>query len=198
MKVHLSYFKLNGESIEGHPIIDKLLYLKQVLQKLKPVYKKLDFQISRLVSLAGKEASEINLNNQEDVLLMKPNLALEDLVDAEKGDSDIDDDAEDANRKLSSKVRDRIAKKVDRAMESGYGEMEKSQKREFIAAIRQKREIANKEQKKKDQFSDFKKRRLLESKFVRDMDDELHERPIETEKRANIKGIYDPMQEKRQ
>ena len=30
------------------------------------------------------------------------------------------------------------------------------------------------------------------------MDDELQERPVETEKRANIKGIYDPMQEKRQ
>ena len=144
------YFKLNGESIDGHPIVDKLLYLKQVLQKLKPVYKKLDFQVSRLVSLAGKEASEINLNNQEDVLLMKPNLALEDLVDAEKGDSDIDEDAEDATKKLSNRVRDRIAKKVDRAMESGYGEMEKSQKRDLITAIRQKREMANKEQKKKD------------------------------------------------
>ncbi len=196
---YLSLFaimKLNGDQIAGHPIVDRLLYLKQILTKLKPVYKKMDFQISRLVGMAGKELDEINLNNQEDLLLMRPNLAFEDLEgDDAAMDEEIED--EDSTNKISAKVKARIAKKVDRAMDSGYGAMEKSQKQDLLRAIQEKRERASKEDRKKEQFSDFKRKRLMGSKFVKDMDNELAQKPYETEKRANIAGVYDPMQERR-
>lgn len=146
--------------------------------------------------MAGKQADEINLNNQEDLLLMRPNLALEDLDD--DVNADVDDDAEDASKKLSSKVKALIAKKVDRAMEQGYGDMDKTQKKNLIAAIREKREKASKEDRKKEQFQDFRKKRLLGSSFVQELDNELQERPYETQKRANISGVYDPMQERRE
>lgn len=193
-----SIMKLNGDQIAGHPIIDRLLYLKQVLSKLKPVYKKMDFQISRLVGMAGKKADEINLNNQEDLMMMRPNLAFEDFEGGDGAmDQEFEDEDDDDRTKISKKVRDRIEKKVDRAMDSGYGEMDKSQKKDFIRAIQEKRERISKEDRKKEQFSDFKRKRLLGSKFVQDMDNELAQRPHETEKRANINGVYDPMQDKR-
>ena len=58
-------------------------------------------------------------------------------------------------------------------------------------------ERKSKDDKRLNQFIEFKKKRLLNSKFVRDLDDEFADRPFETEKRANIDGVYDPMHEKR-
>lgn len=130
----------------------------------------------------------MNWNNQEDVLLMRPNLAFEDL-DGELDDLEQDD--------FDSTTRAAINRKVDRAMEMGYGTTSKQDKQSLIQAIREKREKMSKEQKKGARIEQFKKKRLLGSKLVRDLEDEMDNRPIESERRPNIAGIYDPMQEER-
>lgn len=181
--------KLNGDSIADHPIVKRLMYLRQFLAKLKPIYKKMDFQISRLVSLAGKDITEINLDHQDDAMFMRPNLNFDEL------DGEFDEGMED---ELDEKTKALIKRKVDRELENGYGGMDKSQKKDLIKAIRAKREKMNKEERKEDKFKQFQKSRLLKSKLIQDMEDELENRPYETEKRPNIAGVYDPMQEERE
>lgn len=187
----LALARLNGEKIEGSPIIMRLLLLKQFLAKLRPLYKKIDFQISRMLAMAGKDAAELNWNSQEDALMMRPNLAFEDL-DEDHGP--MDDDEDPMN---NPKVRNLIQSRVNRAMENGYSALDKSQKKDLIRAIREKREKGSKEERKADQFNEFRKKRLLQSNIIKDMQDEMEERPVESERRPNFKGVYDPMQEKR-
>lgn len=157
--------------------------------RLKPVFKKLDFQISRYISLAGKDLAEVNLDQQEDALLMRPNLAFEDL------DGDLNGEFEDD---FDEGTRAAINRKVDRAMEMGYQAGSKDDKQNLIKAIREKREKMSKDHKKEARLDQFKKKRLLGSKMVRDLEDELDQRPIESERRPNIAGVFDPMQEERE
>lgn len=147
----------------------------------------MDFQITRLVSMADKDVAEVGWQNQEDAMLMRPNLSLDDMDEEGLEDTDFD-----------QRTKDLIKRKVDRAMENGYDSMEKANKQSFIKAIREKREKLSKEAKKEDSFKGFQKRRLLSSNLVKDMENELEERPHETEKRPNIAGVYDPMQEERE
>lgn len=149
----------------------------------------MDFQISRLVSMARKDVAEIGWHQQEDAMLMRPNLSLDDMED--------EGFASDDGEEMDQRTKDMIKRKVDRAMESGYDQMEKANKQSFMKAIREKREKLNKETKREDNFKSFQKRRLLDSSLVRDMENELEQRPYETEKRPNIAGVYDPMQEER-
>lgn len=157
--------------------------------RLKPIFKKLDFQINRYLSLAGKDIAEMGWNHQEDALLMRPNLAFEDLGEADEA---ADDDEFDAA------TRAKIERRVARAMDMGHEPVAKQDKQSLMRAIRDKREKMNKDEKKDARFEQFRKRRVLESRMVRDLEDELDERPIESERRPNIAGIYDPMQEERE
>jgi len=43
------YVKLNGQSIQNHPIIENLIELRIVLEKLKPLEQKLKYQIDKLI-----------------------------------------------------------------------------------------------------------------------------------------------------
>ena len=156
--------------------------------RLKPVYKKLDFQISRYVSLAGRDLAENEWNQQEDLLFMRPNLAFEDMGDPQP----VDDD------EFDSMTRTAIQRKVDRAMEMAYEPNGKTDKKSLFQAIRDKRDKMSKEHKKDARLEQFKKKRLLQSNIVRDLEDEIDQRPIESEKRPNIAGVYDPMQEERE
>ena len=180
---------MNGDNLEGHPILSRLVFLRQFLAKLKPIHKKLDFQISRMVAIAVKDISEVSWNNQEDPLLMRPNLGLQEALDEEE---DLDDGEQD------EAFQKEVSRRVGRAMESGYGALDKSQKKALIRAIQSKREkMGGGGADKQAQFQQFRRNRLLQSNFVKNIENELEERPTETMPRANIKGVYDPMQDKR-
>lgn len=143
--------------------------------------------------MAGREAGDLALDSQQDVLLMRPNLAFEDLGE-DIGPLD-DDDEEDLMN--TPKMKALVQRRVDRAMENGYSSMNKSQKKDLIRAIREKREKGSNEEKKLQQFNEYRKKKLLQSSAVRDLENDMEERPEETERRPNLKGVYDPMQEKR-
>lgn len=168
----------------------RLLFLRQFLARLKPIYKKLDFQISRMMSLASKDNEEalglLTSNNESDLMYLRPNLDDLDDEDVDKDDLEID-----------QKTKDLIKKKAERAISDGYGTMDKKQKKSLIQAIRDKREAMSKDQKKKIQLEMFKKKRMGDSSLMRELEEEIEELPHETEKRANIAGIYDPLQERR-
>lgn len=180
---------MNGDPIEDHPIVHRLIFFRQFLARLKPIYKKLDFQISRLVSLSNKDISDINWSNQDDPMMMRPNLGIDQMLDdGEHDDIDHDDD----------EFKKEVDRRVNRAMENGYGKLDKYQKKAMVSAIRAKREkLGQSNDRKSDQFNEFRRKRLLQSNIVKNMENELEERPFETTPRPNIKGVYDPMQDKR-
>ena len=43
------YMKLNGLSIQNHPVIENLIELRVVIEKLKPMEQKLKYQIDKLI-----------------------------------------------------------------------------------------------------------------------------------------------------
>ena len=54
--------KLNGQLIQNHPIIENLIELRIVLEKLKPLEQKLKYQIDKLIRATI-------INNDDDVKL---------------------------------------------------------------------------------------------------------------------------------
>lgn len=48
-----SLMKSQGKPIHDHPIVKRLIYLKSLLIKLKPIEKKLDYQISKLLRIVS-------------------------------------------------------------------------------------------------------------------------------------------------
>lgn len=67
--------KLSGRRIEGHPVIESLVELRVVLEKMKPVEAKLKYQIDKLVRSAvlGTSQSSTAAANEADPLAYKPN-----------------------------------------------------------------------------------------------------------------------------
>lgn len=93
----LAIMKLNGDSIEGHPIIKRLIFLKTFLTKLKPINKKIEYQIGKMIRTSMKSKLE-----NRDVLQasnnMRANLKNFDLNDeGEEEDELSEDDVEHFN-----------------------------------------------------------------------------------------------------
>jgi U3 small nucleolar ribonucleoprotein protein LCP5 len=104
--LELAYFvhlKLSGKSVEGHAVIESLVELRVVLDRMKPIEGKLKYQIDKLVRAAvmgaqqqqkSDEKAATTVEAEADPLAFKPNptnLLARDV----SGDED-DDDQDDA------------------------------------------------------------------------------------------------------
>ncbi|CAG8539452.1 5281_t:CDS:2 [Funneliformis caledonium] len=77
------YMKLNGQSIQNHPVIENLIEQRIVIEKLKPLEQKLKYQIDKLIRATIVDNNDdIKLNNNNisgnsltlsDPLSFKPN-----------------------------------------------------------------------------------------------------------------------------
>lgn len=70
-------FKSQGKPIHDHPIIKRLIYLKSLLLKLKPVEKKLDYQINKLLRMGSMDLKTIKKDEKEHKIKSGPSLAAE-------------------------------------------------------------------------------------------------------------------------
>lgn len=50
--------KAQGKPIQNHPIVKRLIYIKSLLLKLKPIEKKLDYQINKLLRVSTSNNSK--------------------------------------------------------------------------------------------------------------------------------------------
>lgn len=89
--VNLGYFlmlKLDGKKVEDHPVINKLIEERIVLEKMKPLELKLKYQIDKLVKLANGSIRK----DMQDPLQFKPNpknmITSDDEKDEENGDNE--------------------------------------------------------------------------------------------------------------
>lgn len=84
--------KLNGDSIEGHPIIKRLIFLKTFLTKLKPINKKIEYQIGKMIRASMKSKLEGRDALQAANKHNKANLNSLELEDEEDSDNELSDD----------------------------------------------------------------------------------------------------------
>lgn len=176
MKVNLkiSKIQMNGDKIEDHPILNRLIFLRTFLGKLKPISKKIEYQISKLIRLSLKV--QINFFNdlkgkleareaiREAPSRLRARLGEDDESGSEEDEEELSDDdplvgeettAENGKKRLSymTENRDNHDKK-------------KFDKR----STKEKRDM---------RFKEYQKSRIFESQIVREMEDELEERPKE-------------------
>merc|ERR1719162_2413821 len=87
--------KLEGKPVENHPVIDKLILLRTMIEKIKPIETRLKYQIDKLIRTTTVETAKA-VQGKVDPLQHKPNAA--NLVpkmhdDAQHGKGDDDDQA---------------------------------------------------------------------------------------------------------
>ena len=62
--------KLSGQSIQNHPVIENLIELRIVLEKLKPLEQKLKYQIDKLIRASIVKNDELNSTNETSTSLI--------------------------------------------------------------------------------------------------------------------------------
>ena len=62
-----------GKPVDDHPVIHKLLELRFVIEKMRPLDGKLKHQIDRLLRMSASE-SEVNNDNVENMAALRPNI----------------------------------------------------------------------------------------------------------------------------
>jgi len=66
--------KLEGKPIENHPVIDKLILLRTMIEKIKPIETRLKYQIDKLIRTTTVESAKA-VQGKVDPLQHKPNAA---------------------------------------------------------------------------------------------------------------------------
>ncbi|KAI4465334.1 something about silencing protein 10-related [Holotrichia oblita] len=97
--INLTYVvlrKCSGEKIEGDPCIDRLVEIRTVLEKIRPIDQKLKYQIDKLVK------SAVTSTNPDDPTSFKAHP--ENLMEKSDGDSDSEDSEVDFPNKVKTDV----------------------------------------------------------------------------------------------
>ena len=115
--------KIEGKSVEDHPVMKQMLKLRLCLEKMRPIDGKLKYQIDRLiqqstnVSEEGEEGDQSAGNKNKGIQpTSRPNpLALLAKDGSDENDEDSDEDSEDSedggkNKKKSNKWRGKVDK----------------------------------------------------------------------------------------
>ncbi|EGG15852.1 U3 snoRNP protein [Cavenderia fasciculata] len=79
--------KASGTSIKDHPVIDQLVKIRVMLEKIQPLDQKLQYQIEKLLKTA--QTGKLSINDKNDPLSFKPDLGS--MGDNQEGDEDDED-----------------------------------------------------------------------------------------------------------
>ncbi|BAM39238.1 disrupter of silencing protein [Theileria orientalis strain Shintoku] len=109
---YLTYYlllKVHGISIENHPVIDRLLEIRLLLDKAKPIENKLQYQISKLLNnLKSKEESlvprieNMELNNMDNKKYKAP----KNIINQVHNEEDKEEDEKDERHKFMKKMNE--------------------------------------------------------------------------------------------
>eukprot|EP00029_Vermamoeba_vermiformis_P002403 TRINITY_DN12776_c0_g1_i1.p1 TRINITY_DN12776_c0_g1~~TRINITY_DN12776_c0_g1_i1.p1 ORF type:complete len:315 (+),score=64.25 TRINITY_DN12776_c0_g1_i1:34-978(+) len=87
---HLSYYallKLNGRQFEGHEVIDNLVSIRTLIEKMRPLDQKLSYQINKLLKMATLGDVNVAVDAK-----LKYRPQIDDLAEDENGDEENGDD----------------------------------------------------------------------------------------------------------
>jgi len=117
--------KLEGKKVEDHPVVKRLVHVKLMLEKLRPLDQKLAYQVEKMVRTATLGQVEQAAQGEEERLRYKPNIQMlqeskDDAQESEGADeegeqevseSEIEED--EATKKLVGKKRVRDSSSSD-------------------------------------------------------------------------------------
>lgn len=99
---YIVHMKLSGRSIQQHPVIESLVELRVILDKMKPVEAKLKYQIDKLVRAAvmgTQQQQQQQQQDEADPLAFKPNpMNLLARDDDDEDNEEEDEEEEDGKR----------------------------------------------------------------------------------------------------
>ena len=119
--INITYFmllKIDGKPIVGQPCIERLTEIRTVLEKIRPINKKLNYQIEKLVKMAAAKSQE----SKQHPLSFKPNL--DNLVG--KNEEEMNSEGDEEN---SGKIGAYVPPKVT-AVPYNEGKMSRKDKRQ--------------------------------------------------------------------
>ena len=197
--INLSFYlllKLEGKQVSSHPVIGRLVHLKLLLEKLRPLDQKLVYQVDKLVRQAVLGEAEGPANDEEQRLAYRPNL--NNLETAEAGDdqnmsdehadqeSDIeDDDSEESEEVVAPKSVGKKRAKPDSADDSETEQPSKKLKtgdqKYKVSKVNPVHysEAQDKAAKKQQRAEAQTKHKLNKSSYIRMLREEMDDKPEE-------------------
>lgn len=169
--INLSFIvlrKCSGEKIEGDPCIDRLIEIRTVLEKIRPIDHKLKYQIDKLVKTA------VTGTNENDPTSFHAN---PDNLTGKLNDSDEDSDQSDTNEneKSEKKTGIYVPPKLSAVHYTDDSALEKNKKAE-----------------------ERNKRRALSSAIMQDLREEYLDTPVEIKQGSRAQQILSRQQQERQ
>ena len=131
---YLAYYsklKIEGKTINDHPVIRKLIYLKTMLERTKSIDIKLKTQIDRLVKLSEESAENPSNANNETYRLRSQILNSEENEENEEIEDDNDEITDNSKKKdLKYKVQKNMMEYFETSNEN-----KKKQKKSCFAML---------------------------------------------------------------
>jgi U3 small nucleolar ribonucleoprotein protein LCP5 len=97
-----------GTSLATHPVVDRLLYLKTLLERLRPLDQKLQYQVDKLLRTAALAESGVALDaaapGKEDGMLYKANI--ENMVDKDDESEEESEESEEGVQEDESEIEE--------------------------------------------------------------------------------------------
>lgn len=173
--------KVEGRSVENHPVVYKLTHIKTLFEKLKPLDAKLQYQIEKMASLTEASAAA------QGQLAHKPNLKDLEMLSDERGSDDEGgsgegSDGEEGEAEMDdSEIDDDLAGGVASSGEESAGAKPRAKggKDVYRAPKLTAVDYEDKKDKKKRQKAEFQRKRLAKTDFVDEMKRELGDEPEE-------------------
>ncbi|XP_062142722.1 LOW QUALITY PROTEIN: neuroguidin [Drosophila sulfurigaster albostrigata] len=190
--INLTYVvlrKCSGETIEGDPSIERLIEIRTVLEKIRPIDYKLRYQIDKLVKTATTGVS-----SSTDPILYKPNP--EDMLSAAGADNEEDDDAEAGSDSDADEDEDDeagAAKKPRKAATAGKSGVYVPPRIKPVYYDGDERD-ADKEKKALDRA----KKRAITSSMLQDLKEEYLDAPTELSSGSRAQQLLSQAQKEKQ
>ena len=173
--LNLAFFlllKVGGKSVKAHPVIEQLVTLRVMMERMRPLDRKLKYQLEKLVQLAATQRD--GANGAEMASLADPKANLQAMLCS----SEDDDGDEDDHETNAGKVRGR-KKKLKQSDDDDEDEKEKEE-----ALYKPPRRVAavfedDKKKHRKLKEIERLKSRLKESALMKDIQREFGDAPIE-------------------
>ena len=170
--------KIEGKSVENHPVVHKLTHIKTLFEKLKPLDQKLSYQVEKMANVT--EAAT------QGSLAHKPNLKDLDMVsdDDEEGDDNEDDeDMEDDMEEGESDIEDDMrGEKAEGDDESESEEEEKTGRVKggvYKAPKLNAMTYEDPKDKKRRQKEEYERKRIGKTSLVDELKREMADAPEE-------------------
>lgn len=163
--------KCTGQTIENNPAIDRLIELRTVLEKIRPIDYKLRYQIDKLVKTATTGVEDVNDPSN---FKARPELLTSQMATQGDSESGSDDDDSDIDHK---KLKDQLYRPPKlTAMHYDDDPMTEKNRKQFERL----------------------KKRALQSSIIQEMKEEYLDTPIEISEGSKAAQMYNKAQKERE